>query len=139
MIREGTLNNLAPLVDLAAVGALVAVAHWLGFGAVRPCTLPDVQKQLAEEFPGEHFTQVSIAGNGLAALALGGGIPVLVTSLGARLAARRLDAVAHWQMGAGRCVLDFADFAEPRLDLSLPVGEEAVWRDALAAVQVVTR
>ena len=125
------LSNLTPLIDLVAVAALVVCAQWLGFGAVRRCTLPAVQAQLAEEFPGEHFTELSIAGNGLAALALGGASPVLITSLGARLVARRLDSVAHWQLVGGRCILDFADFAAPRLDLPLAADEEARWQTAL--------
>ena len=131
MIREGTLNNLAPFVDLAAVGALVAAAHWLGFGAVRRCTVPAVQEQLADEFPGEYFTRVLIAADGLAALALGTA-PVLLTSLGARLVARRFDTASQWHVEAGRCILQFADLSAPRLNFPLPAGEEAEWQAALA-------
>ena len=114
------------------MGGLVAFAQWLGFGAVRGCTLPAVKAQLAAEFPGEDFTRIVIAGEGLAALALGAA-PVLLTTHGARLVARRLAAVAHWQVEAGRCTLEFADLAAPRLRLPLPAGEEAQWQAALAA------
>ena len=114
------------------MGALVALAQWLGFGAAARCSPSAVKVQLAAEFPGEHFTQTLIVGDGLAALALGAA-PVLLTTHGARLVARRLADVAHWQVEAGHCTLEFADLAAPRLRLPLRAGEEAQWQAALAA------